>query len=519
MVLITSAAYASPALVSEFGKLPPSFLPVQNKRLFYHQVKLFNKNHGQVCLSLPQNFTVDEADEKEIAELGCKVLKVPEKFSLGQSLVYCLSIIASFNEPLYILHGDTLFESITEDVNIFSIAHPEDEYSWAHAPENEKGISQVFSGFFSFSSQIELIRAITECEYDFIKGIKKYSEQVKVENRVLPQWLDFGLINSFYRSTSRLTTERAFNSLNATRFSITKQSNDKKKILGEAHWIKSIPTSMKHFVPSVWDEGIKDDKAFYTLEYLYLTSLANLFVFGRNSISTWNEILRSCNEFINVEASIKPSDPKAFVENNLRLFRDKTRMRLVKYCEETNFSLQEPLAINDHYLPPLSEILSELDSKISDPEGKFVSLTHGDFCFSNILYDFKSKSIRVLDPRGIDIDGKETLFGDFRYDVAKLAHSILGLYDLIIAGRFDFRQDSKYRFYLSFKEKDKLKGPQLSFKNMRFGNYTLDELNTYPIMIGLFLSMLPLHSDRPDRQSAMLANALRLYHDYKILSK
>jgi hypothetical protein len=31
------------------------------------------------------------------------------------------------------------------------------------------------------------------------------------------------------------------------------------------------------------------------------------------------------------------------------------------------------------------------------------------------------------------------------------------------------------------------------------------------VMVGLFLSMLPLHADRPDRQQAFVANALRLY--------
>jgi hypothetical protein len=32
-------------------------------------------------------------------------------------------------------------------------------------------------------------------------------------------------------------------------------------------------------------------------------------------------------------------------------------------------------------------------------------------------------------------------------------------------------------------------------------------------MCGLFLSMLPLHADRPDRQGAFIANALRLFGD------
>ena len=41
MILITSAAYVTPGLASEFGKLPPCMLPVQNRRLYEHQIKLF----------------------------------------------------------------------------------------------------------------------------------------------------------------------------------------------------------------------------------------------------------------------------------------------------------------------------------------------------------------------------------------------------------------------------------------------------------------------------------------------
>ena len=37
----------------------------------------------------------------------------------------------------------------------------------------------------------------------------------------------------------------------------------------------------------------------------------------------------------------------------------------------------------------------------------------------------------------------------------------------------------------------------------------------YPIMINLFLSMIPLHSDNNLRQKAMLANALNLYIEFK----
>ena len=516
MVLITSGAYASPALVSEFGKLPPSFLPVQNRRLFSHQLKLFDKEHGARFISLPKSFQIDEADRKELEKEGCNIIWVPDDFSLGQSIVYCLGMVASFEEPLYILHGDTLFEKITSSKDMFSVADPQYEYEWAQVREDENiDRNLVFSGFFSFSSQIQLIRSITELQYDFIKGLELYARRVSVENMILPSWLDFGLINSYFRSVSCFTTERAFNSLKASRFSITKRSRDKRKVLAEAHWLKNIPTEMKHYAPAVWNEGNGEEDAFYTLEYLYLSSLANLFVFGKNTIPTWKEIIQSCKDFIDEESKILPPDSEDIARKNERLFKEKTRKRLQQYCDDNDILMTEPMSCNGICIPSLKEILDDIEKDINVDTDRFVSLCHGDFCFSNILYDFKSKSIKVLDPRGIDIDGNETVYGDFRYDVAKLAHSVIGLYDLIIAGRYSCMQTSPYEYEINFEEEEKYRQLQEIFTGLKFGGYEIDELNTYPLMIGLFLSMLPLHSDRPDRQKAMLANALRLYIDYK----
>jgi len=54
---------------------------------------------------------------------------------------------------------------------------------------------------------------------------------------------------------------------------------------------------------------------------------------------------------------------------------------------------------------------------------------------------------------------------------------------------------------------------QLLLSNRLLGKAIAD-WDCYPIMVLLFLSMLPLHADRPQRQMAMLANAFRIYKDW-----
>ena len=117
MILITSAAYISPALIAEFGKLPPSMLPVQNKRLYEHQLQLIKtENLGDVFLTLPKGYELTEVDSKKLLSSGAKVVYVPEGLTLGQSVVYALNVIGRYDENLYVFHGDTLFSRLTSEV-------------------------------------------------------------------------------------------------------------------------------------------------------------------------------------------------------------------------------------------------------------------------------------------------------------------------------------------------------------------------------------------------------------------
>lgn len=510
MILITSGAYVRAALVAEFGLLPPAFLPVQSQRLFAHQLRLFPEGE-KIFLSCPKSFEPSVYDLEALKDKA-EIIKVPDRLTLGQSIIYCLNMASRYGEPLYILHGDTLFDAVEMKPDVYAVAHPQDDYAWAGTDDAD---DTIYAGFFSFSSQEQFIKSLTENNYDFIKGIEDYRRHIPVEEIMFPSWKDFGLINSFYRSVSDMTTERAFNSLKATKYSITKYSRDSKKILAEAHWFEALPKSLRHFAPTVWDSGIDGDRGFYQIPYYYLSSLANLWVFGRNSFQTWKSILASCVDFVNQTASHKPADLARTVTSNNILFGEKTRSRLVKYCVDAGVDMDRPWSVNGIAVPSLNAILSDLDDSITLNAERFAAVMHGDFCFSNILYDFKSKSIRVIDPRGCDPEGNESIYGDIRYDVAKLAHSVLGMYDYIIGGHYSLDKVGENGFNLTFPETDEILAVQQHFEQTLFAGYDITELETYPIMISLFLSMLPLHSDRPDRQQAMLANALRLYAKFK----
>lgn len=511
MILITSAAYVTPALASEFGKLPPCMLPVQNKRLYEHQVALV-PDGVDVVLSLPKSYTLTTYDEKRLKTLGVTIVKAPDELTLGQSIVYVLNVLGRYGEPLGILHGDSLFSSLPSYNDVCAVAQAEDNYDWASAGQHDK---MVFAGYFAFSDQSLLIQKITENGYKFIQGVEEYAKEKSMSNVVLDNWMDFGLSNSYYRSISKMTTQRVFNSMKVTRYCVRKSSKDKHKMAAEVNWMLSLPTPMKHYAPAVWEKGEEDGRGYYEIEYYYLSSLANLFVFGKNKPYVWEEIIDACVAYLNEEALYKPEDAVSIAKQNDQLYTVKTIRRLEDYAKQAGISLDEPFKYNDVEVPSLRQIVKDIDPLLSKQDTRFATLMHGDPCFSNILYDFKSKSIKIIDPRGLDIEGNLSIYGDFRYDVGKLAHSILGMYDFIIGGMFEYSERTPYDVELQFEVSDDLLRIQDYFCKQTFGGYNITELSTYPVLIHLFLSMLPLHSDYPARQKAMLANALRLYVELK----
>ena len=140
---------------------------------------------------------------------------------------------------------------------------------------------------------------------------------------------------------------------------------------------------------------------------------------------------------------------------------------------------------------------------------------HGDLCFSNILYDSRGDRIKVIDPRGLNYKAEFTVFGDLKYDFAKLTHSIVGLYDYIISGYYKIEESANGSIEIVFDIDERIEKVISQYmQNFKVSGLSVQDI--IPLVILLFMSMLPLHADRPDRQKAMLINALRLYKVYML---
>lgn len=527
-VLITSGAYIAPELIAEFGKLPPSFLPVGNRRLFALQHVQLRDCADRIFISLPEGFDIPVMDRALLDSLGIQIIFVPEGMSLAKSVRYCMDAIPSLSGHFSILHGDTVIFDFAYDIpDSVSVGDATSYYHWAIAQREGDQIVRItdslpeehvdgviLSGFFSFSDSSLFRRCLNDKADEivsFVKALDSYTRERSLRAINSGMWLDFGHIHTYFSSRCQITTQRSFNNITFSHRYITKSSSRRDRIDAEVHWYENLPAKMRLFVPHYLGRTEHAAMPAYELEYLYLSSLSDLFVFGALSNFSWATIFGSCAEFL-LSCRDYPADA-ASAASVMELYLEKTLSRLQSFATESGIDLKAGWRLNGTPLPSLEEIASIAASRISVPGPKHLTLVHGDFCFSNILYDFRTSSVRVIDPRGQDARGIPSVFGDQRYDIAKLYHSVYGLYDLILAGYYDLKSNAQYDLTFSLLATPNLKDVQDAFDQMLEDHFAAEKTAVQAINVLLFLSMLPLHRDDEGRQRALLANALRLFSE------
>jgi hypothetical protein len=523
--LIMSGAVVGQELAAEFGPLPPALLPVGVRRLYELQLDALGAV-GRVHLVLPEGFALSPFDTERLAARDVEVTPIPEGLRLGEAVAYALNAIGAGDVPVHILHGDTLISGPPVGVaDLIVGGQRTNEYAWAemelsadgkvvalvNAGAGEAGHPDwpVAAGYFAFSSGLDLLRSLTRMRGDFIAGVNHYLAGHAVAAFEAETWLDFGHLQTFFQSRLAVTTARAFNTVKIDGLTARKSSADAPKIWAETHWLQEAPPDVQVYCGRLLGFGSQDGRVFYETEYEFLPVLSELFVHGAVGRAPWLRILASCEAFLN--ACVAHRGPGSGDAALTKLAADKTLARLEDFARATGFNIHAPLSLGGAARPSLVQIAERLVPAYDLTSGRPETLMHGDLCFSNLLYDSRVRRIKAIDPRGL-VGDRPTLYGDLRYDLAKLAHSIVGRYDQIVAGRC---RASVEGCHYSLEFEAIACQPWLE---EALGALVVDGVSglsepVRALSCGLFLSMLPLHADRPDRQAAFIANALRLWGD------
>lgn len=515
MILITSGAYVINEFQAELGKIPPCFLPLGNKKLLEHQVETLINYFPQenIILSLPESYQLSHAEKKLIHVLDVLVVAVPDDFSLAESISYVINVTNYLptENSVKIMYGDTLIHDLPNDAeieDILGVSISQDSYDWKIESNTEENPT-IWCGFYIFSDQSLLTRCLALKRHNFLDAVETYRKEKPLKTYCFKQWFDLGHVNTYFRSRAAITTQRAFNELRIENGVLHKTGLPTHKIEAEAKWFESLPPKLKPFTPQLIDVYYNDEgQPFYALEYLPNMPLNELFVHGKNSPVEWKNLFKLLGNFL--EQAVVPLDErqKQIISMDFTcLAQEKTFYRLAEYAQAEKLDLNAPNYYQDKILPTLNQICQNCVAKVRELKA-CPSILHGDLCLSNTLYDSRALQIKVIDPRGMNSQGRLTIYGDQKYDLAKLTHSIIGLYDHIIAGRYVLL-DNEIQFDIDERI--------LEIQKQYFKLELIEGISVaqaMPLVVLLFLSMLPLHSDRPDRQKAMLMNALRLYSHY-----
>ncbi len=307
---------------------------------------------------------------------------------------------------------------------------------------------------------------------------------------------------------------REFNTISIDRKNNTIKKNSKnvQKIEDECYWFLNLPKEFISLSPKIISFSKNRNIASLEMELFDYPPLSKFFIFEDLTIKYWNKILHSLFEinklFKKYKGKIKKNDLNyIYFEKTWERVNDLINQN-VYWKKLWNYS---SIVINGKKYKNLKEIKDILNLEIKKiiNNSKF-TLIHGDFHLSNIIFDSDNFIFKLVDPRGRLKE--QTIYGDPRYDIAKLRHSVVGGYDFIINGFFELSEKDNI-FVISNKCNSKQNEIDKLFDNIvvEFG-YNLREIKLIEAL--LFVSMIPLHKESFKRQKFLYLTAVKKLNSF-----
>jgi choline kinase len=417
--------------------------------------------------------------------------------------------------------GDVIYTAVTHDLSEkWCLAEVDGEGRIVGFADKVKGLNtadyQTVVGRYEFSDGFALKTAILEAladnQRELSAALTRYAMQRPFT--VVPvdanDWIDFGHLEGIAKAHNGLTEARVFNSIVTTTPvpMLTKRSNNAVKLEQEAHWYKNLPVDLQALTPRVFDFRQVAGGAELVMEYYGYPTLTEKFVYASLAPGFWQAMLetmfglakRFSEEACDLDGKVMEA-----------MYATKTFSRLEELKAQNPYwhrvlALPE-VTVNGRKLAGVKELEGYIRQKTAELAGNAKgSLIHGDLCFNNILFEPVSGVVKLIDPRG-DFGQGMSVYGDIRYDIAKLRHSFCGRYDYITEGLFNLTHDiGGTEVALDFAAHP-VEDAEGMFDELaaQFG-FDCEEIRFIEAL--LFLSMLPLHSDSLQKQKAFFYQGL-----------
>lgn len=327
------------------------------------------------------------------------------------------------------------------------------------------------------------------------------------------RWVDVGNPDRQSAAHRALLAARHFNELSfdATFGTVTKRSANVEKFVDEITYLRLLPPDVAVLFPRVLDASTDWANPYVTMEYYGYPSLSDAFLFENVDEGIWRRVFEHL--YAVLDSSMWQHRRPLRAADVQAMYLDKPRTRLSSIAHPTALvnliAHAGPIRVNDEALTNLPALWPKLETAVDAlTETAEATIVHGDLCLSNILYDLRAKIVKLIDPRGSF--GGSGIFGDPRYDVAKLYHSVYGLYDCIVNDLFE-ADASGSDIRLDIRSQTQHEAIRVAFEAVFFERFDRREIL---LITGLIFASLPaLHDDSPPRQIAMYARSLQLINE------
>lgn len=343
-------------------------------------------------------------------------------------------------------------------------------------------------------------------EYQLSSYFDKYREEDKLYVEKIDNWEDIGTLDGYLKTNKNNFNCRFFNKLDLDEYSVLHKKSKYEKLTSEMNWFKETQdTDFEKMSPKFYES--EKTNAEYCIEYYDYLTLSEYFTFYPLSQYSRTYIFSSLiDKMIKLYENNKVSN-KSFKDLLIQILWDKTFNRINEWERKDLINLED-VQINDKKYLGVFQTLEKLKgaiTKLSNECSNYISIIHGDPAFSNILFSPRNMIYKFIDPRGNF--GIDTIYGDYRYDIAKLRHCYHGRYDEITNNLYEIQENKgkiNIKFYknIEYDEFDKI---------LKKKNIDIDDIELIEGL--LFISMIPLHNDYPDRQIAFFARGIQILNN------
>ena len=529
MYLIIPSAKIVPKELQNLGKLPAVIYPVNQRIVFDYLYEEYKDEVDQIKVECYEN--------------ASKVHRRLEKYKSDKVIVENLQRLGDLGFTLYIAtkgmkgagiinFADTIVMDKALDVlDGFYYAVDDISDTWTFFEEENGEIKKIldkkattgdkgklFVGVFYFS-HIEVLNSCLEEALkvedrgmnSFYYALLHYSHRYSLTPVLALNWLDIGHADRYFNSQIEVKA-REFNHIriDKDRGILTKTSDDVDKFIGEIKWYLKLPADVEYVRPRIFNYSLAYTEPYVSMEYYSYHTVHELFLYGDLTKSQWTDIFKRirfvCQDFMRY--SVKDNRIKPALED---MYLKKTLQRFDKLRKNDKFGafFEKSITINGRRYKPLNlvaKVLNECIPILLYDVDTF-HIIHGDLCFANIMVDSNFSFIKVIDPRGKF--GSFDIYGDTRYELAKLFHSVDGKYDFIIKDLFTLDYDldaAKIEYSINDRVRDyDLYKLFVDVFNDEIGA----DINKIELIEALlFLSMIPLHGESINHQLVMLGTGL-----------